>query len=605
MLEVPPDADFAAMRLFVPRMGPDRREMFPIANLDQEYRDRVKREHMIRVGQAIINREVFTKRAAGSEAFQRQLLAMCRRDAPFFFDHFLQAYDDRDVDEPEKPFVPYTRQREIIRYYAGDFSEGKGRKVWFIEKSRAIGASWILAGCSLWSWLFRDGDSTLWGAVLKDDVDDGGQGATLKSHFGRIRFLLSRLPEWMRPPSIEKEEFNKSLTIRHPQKRQNVIQGKQFGPNLGRGPRYTRCILDECAHSPDFEAAMSSLSQTTRRTVMNSTPRGRDNASARLRFSGMLTRLDTISWETNPTLDGARWYCSEARHLTPETRASELDISYDLSAANRVFKAFDPSVNVSDVEYDPALPLHVAVDPGLDDPCAILWIQPSRTDKTFNIVDDVHYSGKTGEWFVPLLLGYVPSHTRYGIPWSEAFDYDEMAQAIIKRHGVWGPIDEMYGGADGDRKTQVADHSLFDLWFSYGIARRFGGIIAVKHDSKDEAVRAAEIVLPRVRIARRLDSQRTQGQGSPTLVECFFQYEWAERESPTGRKMTRQPKHNIFCHAMDAWQIYLAGKQEDPVDSALDPLPPDMRAFLAGVPDDTGVTGSCVPQYEPNEVNGG
>lgn len=586
----------------VPRIGPDRKDMTPLSELQPEYREKFRRVHESRIQMASLNRVKMLSKAAKSPSYQRLLLKMCERDALFWVNHFVFSCDPRLNDNPVIPLVLWPRQCEILRYLSGEFLTARGRQMSFIEKSRATGYSWVvIAAFPAWGWLFRPHFSAYIGAVLVEDVDDAGQAATLKSHFGRIRFILRHLPDWMLPPGMEQESFNKKLLLQHPQREGSRLTGRQFSSNFGRGDRATCALLDECAHSPDFDDALASVSQTTFRIVNGTTPKGRDTASARLRFSGLSMKVFQIHWPSNPSLD-VDWYWEERRRLGPEKCASELDVSYDLSASNRVFKTFDPTLAVGDFDYDPSLPLHVTADPGFDDACALLWIQPDRQDGTYRIVDSYVASWQHGERLIPFFLGYVPSHTLQGQPWPYTYNADE--RAMIERHAKWGAIDEMYGDASGSARSQVSSYSLYDLWEAYGVARAFGGIVPVKHADKLEAIRRAEVSIARVRIAKRLDVQ-SRDPRSPSIVECFQQYEWAERESPTGREMKRQPKHNVFCHAMDAWQFYLAGKDEDVVDARAQPLPPDLRHLAAAIPDLTGTTGTYAPEMELDPISGG
>lgn len=598
LTEIPTDPRERVLR--VPRIGPDRRtEMCTLAELEPETRARLKAEHLSRIAHAQFNRAQIRKKAKDNPAAQRMFLAMSKKDIVFWLDSFVMTYDDR-LDQPVVDFILYPRQRELARYYQNEFTRGKGRQTLFIEKSRGIGFSWVMAACIVWSWLFREGYSCLLGAVLLDDIDNGGQGATLNCHMGRMRYIIDRLPEWMRPVGIESEVYNKKLLLSNPEKVNNTITGRQMGPNLGRMGRFSEVFLDEIAHTDSFDEAIASVGQTTRRIVMGTTPKGRDTASARMRFSGQSMKIMLIHWTSNPMLD-VEWYWGERSDptMTPEKAASELDISYDLSAANRIFRTFDPAVNIADLDYDPHLPLHVAIDPGADDECSIHWIQPCRLDKTYRIVDSVCYRGKYGSWFVPMLLGHFPPvDIQTGLPWNMD-DYDDQARAIVALHGTWNPIDEAYGGDDGNAKTQVVDYSLFNLWYAYGVAKVFGGILGVKHGDKLESIRRAEIAMPRVRIARRIAEQRTQTSLTPTIVEAFQQYTWEDRAKPGGGTSGKaRPKHDIYSHPMDAWQIYLAGKEEDVVDPIVTDLGPGLRRLFAGITDATGNTGSFVPEYD-------
>lgn len=587
--------------LRVPRLGPDKRTyMVSLEELEPAYRAKLKADHEYRIKHAQFNRGMIRRKAKDDVSFQRAVVAMCKKDIVFWFDHFAFTYDPR-VEKPDIDFILYPRQRELARYYQHEFTLGKGRQTLFIEKSRGIGFSWVMAACIVWSWLFREGYDVLLGAVMLDDIDNGGQGATLNCHMGRMRFIINHLPDWMRPVGIDSEVYNKKLLLSNPEKANNTITGRQMGPNLGRMGRYTEVFLDEIAHTDSFDEAIASVGQTTRRIVMGTTPKGRDTASARMRFSAASNmKVMLIHWTSNPMLD-VEWYWSERSDptMTPEKAASELDISYDLSAANRIFRGFDPAVNVAKVEYDPNLPLHVAIDPGFDDPCAMVWVQPSREDKTYRIVDFIQYAGKTGEWFVPFLLGYFPNvYIQTGEPWRRD-EYDAQALEIIARHGRWNPLDEAYGDQGGAAKSQITSYSLYDLWSEYGVAKKFGGVYPVKHGDKIEAIRRAEIAMPRVRIASNIADQKTQTVLAPSILECFQQYAWVDRSTnPSGRATKRDAKHDDYSHGMDAWQFYLAGKEEDVVDPIVADIGPGARRLFAGIEDATGNTGSYVPDYD-------
>lgn len=590
--------------LLVPRIGPDKQPLFRIEDIEDEARKASRQAHWHRVQRTDSDSNVMMMKAAKSASYRRLLLAMCKKSAAFWVDHFVKTWDDR-LDIPLQNFTLYPKQKEILDYLTRDFIENPGRQTVFIEKSRATGYSWeVMAAFPTWAWLFQDGFTTILGAVLLEDIDNGGKAATLDSHMGRIRFILKNLPEWMVPRGLENESFNKKLILQNPEKPNNVINGRQISSNLGRMARKTMAILDEVAHcdNGEFDAAMTSLSQVTNRIVVGTTPIGLDTDSARLRFSGLKMKVFTVHWTSNPNLD-VHWYWEQRAAFGPEKCASELDISYTASVANRIFRDFDPAVNIVDVEYDPTLPLHVAIDPGRNDPMALIWIQPSREDKTYRIIDFALFPGKTGEWCVPLLLGYFPKN-RDGLDWrlpkeegGAGHYYDADALAMIERHGKWNPIDEAYGDAGGTQQTQVADYSLYDLLYEYGVAKPFGGIVPVKHADKLEAVQRAEIAMSRVRIARRLETQKSS-VSIETIVDSFQQYEWAPTDSPTGRAMKKAPKHNVFSHGMDAWQFYLAGKEEDVVDPKCSPLAPEARRYLSTIPDDTGRSGTFVPDYE-------
>jgi hypothetical protein len=492
------------------------------------------------------------------------MLKLCRDSAVDFINFFVWTFDPRE-DVAVIPFVLYEDQEREVRFFQHEFLPARAI-TWMDEKSRAWGWTWKEAATIVWGFLFRENFSCLIGAANQDDIDDGGLQATHESIFGKIRFILNYLPAWMVPAGLnDDEKLNKLFTIKHP-KGHNVIQGRQYCANWGRGKRFTVALCDEFAWSDSAEAAAVSFNQTSPRIHVGSTPRGRDNEFGRMRFGETKKVVHTLFWASNPNLD-TDWYWEQRERWGTEKIAQELDIDYTKSAGGKVFLDFDEDKAVDPaVDYDPNLPLVVAIDPGWDDPTAILWVQPHRGLKRWNIIDFVLYRQRAGEFFVPFLIGHVPKETIRGEPWP--YEYSEFEMDIIRRHKAWGMPDESVGDMYGASSGRLTDFSIYDLWEAYG----FPATYPVKITDKTEAVNRVIAALPRIKMAARLKEQRTQAKTNPTLVESFQGYVWVERDTKTGRKGKREPKHDVHSHPMDALQVLMW--DEDVVDPDQMPINP-------------------------------
>lgn len=66
-----------------------------------------------------------------------------------------------------------------------------------IEKSRDMGASWMMCLVSTWFFLFHDHFSALMLSRKEEYVDKKGDNKTL---FAKIDFLLKWMPTWLLPP---------------------------------------------------------------------------------------------------------------------------------------------------------------------------------------------------------------------------------------------------------------------------------------------------------------------------------------------------------------------------------------------------------------------
>ncbi|MEO8483341.1 MAG: hypothetical protein ABI634_14100 [Acidobacteriota bacterium] len=303
----------------------------------------------------------------------------CAASLPYFALHYCWTLhvDDPDGARPRRlPAFPY------IREMLADLQTPTNT---LTEKSRQMLTSWIFCSAFVYDLLFVHNAPLLMVSKRARDVDDGGANSTVDCLLGKVRFIHERLPRFLwHPFSFKKWEVRSLHTG-------SYIKGETgTGGQVARGPSYGRGLADEFAYAKHSESMFAGLRQACKRGLeLNSTPDGRGNTFARLAHSKTTTfRKRTLHWTRHPLMAidlaclcgwkakagpgaslpdvqfqehrksckrerGAKptstYYRNTAADLTPEKLASELDISYDRTAAAAVFDGYDATRHLFDV----------------------------------------------------------------------------------------------------------------------------------------------------------------------------------------------------------------------------------------------------------------
>jgi hypothetical protein len=304
----------------------------------------------------------------------------CKKSLPYFALRYVWTLDTDDpngISVRKFPAYPYLRDF---------FTAVQIPKNTHSEKSRQMLMTWAWMTVFLWDVLFHKHWPNLVLSKRSTDVDDGGANSTPNSNLGKVRFMYERLPEHLWTPF----EFKKFI-VRVPGNDSYIRGETGKGGKASRGPTYRRGLMDEAAYIEQSETVFSGMRQAAKTgTILNSTPAGRGNTFARIRFSTTTTfQKISVHWSEHPRkaiglycicgwkathgtglspraqylkhaaecprLDmepprspemRSPWYDREASDLTEDKVASELDISYEGSRAGRVYTAFDQTRNV-------------------------------------------------------------------------------------------------------------------------------------------------------------------------------------------------------------------------------------------------------------------
>ena len=230
----------------------------------------------------VIYRANLLKEAADDEGLQGNLMAACAESCLFYVNTFCWTYRQkvfdlrtfterraikdlaRNVNEVDVPFVTYPIQDEAIEKIVGCISNG-GDAV--VNKSRDMGATWIIVAVFDWVWMFWPSTSLLW-TSRKEDLVDKHPRVDMDTIMAKHDYIHNWMPEWMRP------DIGRSHLHMENKTKSSLISGEATTENVGRGGRRTAIGMDEFAAADDGFGMLSASADTTTCRIMNSTHKG-------------------------------------------------------------------------------------------------------------------------------------------------------------------------------------------------------------------------------------------------------------------------------------------------------------------------------------------
>jgi len=231
------------------------------------------------------------------------------------------------------PFITYDYQDKAICELIECIEDGRDVA---LEKSRDMGASWIVVAVFGWYLLFRWHRSFLMISRKEEYVD---KTRDPKSLFGKLDILLKALPIWM------KVTFGRSSLHCDNPHTGSSIEGESTTGESGRGSRNTAILLDEFAAVADGARVLAATADATNCRIFTSTPLGTGNAFYKVVHGGGVVRL-RMHWTLHPDKAKGLWIDQTGRPRSPwydrECRrranarevAQELDIDYISSQYN-------------------------------------------------------------------------------------------------------------------------------------------------------------------------------------------------------------------------------------------------------------------------------
>ena len=328
---------------------------------------------------------LYPKEASGNYHYRAELLSnaqkdknfeaairdMCRKDCLFWLNSFGWVYEPRKeqytklgYDSPHLLFLTWDYQDDFVRWLVRKITAGEDG---VLEKSRDMGASWLVLAVYLWFWLFGGaGNDFIVGSRKEEFVDKSG---VMDALFPKIRYMLYRQPEYLLPLGFKKRLHDTFMRLINPETG-SYIKGEANNKNFGTGGRYKSALLDEFAKW-DFtdEEAWQSLSDASPSRIAVSSAKGTTNHFFKLRSGEAGEGIDiyTMIWKLHPLKD-EKWYENERKRRTKEDLAAEVDIDYTASIKSPAY-LFKRSMHVGDVAYNKHWPIELTCDFNVNPMC--------------------------------------------------------------------------------------------------------------------------------------------------------------------------------------------------------------------------------------------
>jgi len=207
-----------------------------------------------------------------------------REDILYWTNAFVWLFDP---DAPATiPFATWPYQDVAIREMVQAVIEGYDL---LVEKSRDMGASWMVLIVYLWLWLWHGDMALLAISRIEDLVDRPGDPDTL---FWKFRFARDHLPTWMIPSCRDASLHAENLS------NGSVFDGRATSQDAARAGRRKSLLIDEHASIEHAQAVETATADVAKCRIRISTPKGM-NTFGKLRHSGKVKVL-TLHWSSHP-----------------------------------------------------------------------------------------------------------------------------------------------------------------------------------------------------------------------------------------------------------------------------------------------------------------
>jgi len=329
----------------------------------------------------LARRKFVLERCETDPRFRASILKMCA-DSPVLWvslfgwtrKFFEVGVDGISVSKDSKlePFIPWPSQIALMERIHNSILKGTS---FLLEKSREIGASWMYLYVFTHHFLFRRGCEIGLLSRIEDDVDSlmgdvkgyplhvNSDPATL---LGKIDYCLQHLPQWMLPRLARKRLhiFNLDGKCR--------LDGGASAEFAFTGQRRDAVYFDEAAKNPNFKSIWDQTTDVTLCKLPVSTPVGKTNYFAKVRFSGQIP-IETFGWWLSPEKASdltsveiapgkwkltSSWYAHQCTIRSPNDIASNLDIDY-LESGTPFFEGLILDKHKKSYGRDPLLRLRI------------------------------------------------------------------------------------------------------------------------------------------------------------------------------------------------------------------------------------------------------
>lgn len=319
-----------------------------------------------------------------------------------------QAGEDTGDDSPstQLPFIPMPHQEalvwEILSAYLSRDSRGRLQKATiFIEKSRDMGATWVVLAVIVWLWLYERGFTCLLGSRVETLVEKNPGSRNEDTLLGRCEVLAMGLPDWLRPDGVSMTDkaTRQAMFWANPATG-NQATGESANANFGRQQRKTVVVFDELAFAEYQRSIIRGTADTCRlRIFLTSPDPDADACKELMRRPGV--RVVTQDWRLHPAKTVA-WYEKQREDRSEEEIANELDLSWEGGAERRIYPEWD-DVAKRPLLFTPGWVLWGGIDFGRSDPTGIVIGQEDPLTQRVRILASYLRAGESIDFFYPFL----------------------------------------------------------------------------------------------------------------------------------------------------------------------------------------------------------
>jgi hypothetical protein len=384
-----------------------------------------------------------------------EMQKMASEDPVYFIDTFLYTFNPKQ--EPfHLRFKLFPFQKRLVRDLVYAIRHGEDL---FIDKTREMGVSYTILGTLLWFWMYEPASNFLIGSRKEDYVDNrrgGTTGNKEESLFGKIDYMLSRLPKFMLPRGFNRERHFTYMSLVNPENG-NAMSGESSNPNFSRGGRQRAIFLDEFAFWEEGNAVWGATADTTNCRIVATTPGSKPSKAKRLRFGkdGEKIKIITLNYQLDPRKTKL-WLDNERERRSTEDFGREIMVNWETSITGRVYPEIE-SAAYGNFPFLINQQLYVSWDFGLDGTSLSFWQQNPANGK-WRLVDAYEKTDQPIQFFFPF----------FGKPMDSKFQYtddDIKAVTLISQY----PKAIHFGDPDVKKRSFVAQTSTRNELVSAGI----------------------------------------------------------------------------------------------------------------------------------------
>jgi len=478
-----------------------------------------------------LSQRITSKEQKELEATFLEMKKKASEDPVYFFETFLYTFNPKK--EPfHFRFVPFPFQKRMIRELIAAINGGEDI---FFEKCREMGATYTTLGVFIWLWLFYPASNFLIGSRKEDYVDNrrgGIVGNKEESLFGKIDYMLTRIPEFIMPAGFRRDKHFNYMSLINPENG-NSISGESSNQNFSRGGRQRAILLDEFGFWDNDTAAWGSTADTTNCRIVLTTPGIRPGKAKRLRFGkdGEKIKIITLPYTLDPrkTKD---WLQGERERRSVEDFNREIMINWELSIAGRVYSEIENAV-YGDFPFIVGETLYCSGDYGLDGTAFLFW-QINPANGKARLIDGYINEGQIIQFYFPL----------FGKPLDSKFIYsDDDLKAINDISSL--PPAIHFGDADVRKKSFIKSSSTLEELAKIGVH--------VQSIGKNDFLTRRDIT--KGYLAKGIEVNANHR--TDYILECFKMYRYPERaENSQATTPIIKPIHDFTSHPSTAMEYF-------------------------------------------------